>query len=500
MVKVTKSSDNESVEDKENLLQALKVEAKKNEGKAKDGKSQDEVFNKILEKITKIGFRKLAGKEYTDDIKKPLLSKHFIVPIAKETLKISKEVGFQLAKHNSIIYLFNGCYWVAISQDKLSAFLGECSIKMGVTPNESDFFRFRENLVSQFYSSAYFENPEISKDNVLINLRNGTFEVSGHGQILRAFNPEDFMRYQLPFSYDTKATAPLFEKYLDRVLPDKDLQNLLSEYLGYVFIKNLKLEKVLLLFGGGGNGKSVIFEIINKLFGSENITNYPLDSLNEPQNRAELEGKLLNYASELKDGIDSDTFKQLASGEPIFTRRLYQSPYVMTDYAKLMFNANKLPKDVEHNEAYFRRFIIIPFTETITAEEKDVQLHNKIINNELSGVFNWVLLGLNRVILNKGFTVSKISTNFLEAYKNESDTVAMFLDENGYEKNFDGKYTSASELYSSYKEYSKTYCYSPLNFKNFKARLESRKITVYKKDIGLVVNVVKVPLIIDKNS
>lgn len=462
--------------------------------------SQDEIFSTILEKITKINFRKLAGKDYTDDIKKPLLLKHYIVPIAENTLKISQEVGFQLAKHNSIIYLFNGCYWVAISEDKLGAFLVKCSIKMGVKANESVWFRFKENLSSQFYSSAYFENPTISKDKVLINLKNGTFEVSEHEQILRAFKPEDFMRYQLSFSYDTTVTAPLFQKYLDRVLPDKELQNLLAEYLGYVFVKNLKLEKVLLLFGGGGNGKSVLFEVINVLFGIENITNYPLDSLNEPQNRAELEGKLLNYASELKDGIDSNIFKQLASGEPIFTRKLYQAPYVMTDYAKLMFNTNTLPRDVEHNEAYFRRFIIIPFTETITAEEKDVELHTKIIKNELSGVFNWILLGLNRVILNRGFTFSKISTNFLEAYKNESDTVAMFLDEQGYEKNFDGKYTPAHELYVVYKEYSRTYGYSPLNFKNFRIRLESKKFRVHKMGIGLVVNVIKNPLIFEENN
>ena len=155
------------------------------------------VFSKILERIVKINFRKLAGTVYREDIKKPLLIQHYLVPIAEETLKISKQVGFQLAKHNSIIYLFNGCYWVEISEDKLRAFLGECSKIMGVTPNESKYVKFRDNLVSQFYSSAYFENPEISKDKVLINLKNGTFEISEQGQFLRVFSPEDFMRYQL---------------------------------------------------------------------------------------------------------------------------------------------------------------------------------------------------------------------------------------------------------------------------------------------------------------
>ena len=33
----------------------------------------------------------------------------------------------------------------------------------------------------------------------------------------------------------------------------------------------------------------------------------------------------------------------------------------MTDYGKLMFNCNELPKEVEQTNAFFRRFIIIPF-------------------------------------------------------------------------------------------------------------------------------------------
>ena len=78
--------------------------------------------------------------------------------------------------------------------------------------------------------------------------------------------------------YNPQAKAPLFEAYLNRVLPDIKRQKILAEYLGFVFIKHgsnrLKEEKALILYGTGANGKSVFFEIVSALLGAENISNY----------------------------------------------------------------------------------------------------------------------------------------------------------------------------------------------------------------------------------
>lgn len=461
---------------------------------AAEEQSQDEIFDKILASSSKVNFRKLAGKKFIEDTEKKLEQKHYVVIVTENVLEKAKELGYHLAMNNGMIYVFNGRYWVSISESKLETLLGKCALKMGVDMIESKFFRFRENLLKQFFSCAYFTRPESSQDKVLINLQNGTFEVTTLKQSLRAFKDLDFLRYQLPFSYDTTATAPLFHQYLDRVLPEKELQDILAEYIGYVFVKNLKLEKVLLLYGSGANGKSVFFEIINAMLGKENISNFSLTSLNNETYRSNLEDKLLNYGSEIKGSLESDIFKQMASGEPIGAKRLYKDPFIMRDYAKLMFNANELPKDVEHNEAYFRRFLIVPFLVTIPTEERNPELPKQIIGSELSGVFNWVLSGLNRVLTNKAFSYSKTSQTFLEKYKNESDTVFMFLEEQNYKPCYDGEGTTLSELYSEYKMYCGLFGYYPNNVKNFRNRLESNKLQVVKKSIGLFVSTIKTPI------
>jgi putative DNA primase/helicase len=245
---------------------------------------------------------------------------------------------------------------------------------------------YPEKAPAQFMADKYLSTPKINKDNVLINLQNGTFEITPKKTHLRDFDRKDFITHQLPFKYEPEATAPLFQNYLDEVLPDIEKQRVFAEYCGYIFVKPsvLKLEKMLILYGTGANGKSVFFEILNALLGTENISNYSLQSLTNDNGyfRAKIGNKLVNYASEINGKLETDIFKQMASGEPIEARLPYGEPFILNEYAKLIFNCNELPKDVEHTDAYFRRFLIVGFDVTIPESKQDKELHKKIINNE----------------------------------------------------------------------------------------------------------------------
>src|SRR5690625_6441761 len=159
---------------------------------------------------------------------------------------------------------------------------------------------------------------------ILINLMNGTIEITPDKQELRDFQADDFLTYQLPFRYDPEAEAPRFEKYLNEVLPDEESQRVRSEFIGIIFTRNLKQEKVLFLYGSGRNGKSVMFDIIRSMLGEENISFYGLESLTNDNGyyRAKLVNKLINWASDIGDRLQSNTFKQLASRSEEHTSEL----------------------------------------------------------------------------------------------------------------------------------------------------------------------------------
>lgn len=448
-----------------------------------------EILSQLLEQFEPLDFEAMANPHNAENFK--LTNKHYTVLSIENVLQIAENNRWGLCKNHDFIYLFNGTFWAEIDKETFQKFLGEAAEQMGVAKFSARFYQFREQLFKQFLATAYLPTPESNKYTVLINLQNGTFEVSPKGTQLRPFDRSDFLTYQLPFEYNPQAKAPLFEAYLNKVLPDKERQKVLAEYLGFVFIKHgsnrLKEEKALILYGTGANGKSVFFEIVSALLGTENTSNYSLQSLTNDNGyfRAKLANKLVNYGSEINGKLESAIFKQLVSGEPVEARLPYHEPFTLKQYAKLIFNCNELPKDVEHTNAYFRRFLIIPFDVTIPPQEQDKQLHTKIIEKELSGVFNWVLDGLNRLLEQKRFTDCEAVKQAVEQYKSQSDSVKMFIDENNYQST-PTDYRLIKDLYTEYRGYCIEDGFKPVNKSNFIKRLSGFGVLVDRLNVGNV--------------
>jgi putative DNA primase/helicase len=461
-------------------------------------KLKNELFgdNQIYTDIQSYEYKE-ALKQYQKvarELSKCSLKKdHYLILCIEQLRKIATANKWGLCKKNGFIYLFNGSYWNEIDKERFQAFLGNVALQMGVEKFKAKIHTFKDELFKQFMAESYLPTPKGKKNCVLINLQNGTFEITPTKRGLRNFEQKDFITHQLPFEYDPEATAPMFQKYLDEVLPDKEKQRIFAEYCGYIFINPsvLKLEKMLILFGTGANGKSVFFEILNALLGIENISNYSLQSLTNENgySRAKIGNKLVNYASEINGRLETDVFKQIASGEPIEARLPYGDPFVLHQYAKLIFNCNELPKDVEHTNAFFRRFMIIEFNVTIPEDKQDKQLPNKIIQSELSGVFNWILQGLDRVMKQKNFSKCEAVDNARSDYEKQSDSVQMFISEMGY-KTSTTEYVLIPELYSKYKVFCSDDGYRAVGKIKFIQRLNHFRIFVTKINLGNVVYII----------
>lgn len=89
----------------------------------------------------------------------------------------------------------------------------------------------------------------------------------------------------------------------------------------------------------------------------------------------------------------------------------------LTDYAKMLFCLNELPRTNDKSNGYFRRFQIVPFKVQIPKSEVDSKLAEKIVSTELPGIMNWVLEGRKRLITQSGFTESSLCQKQLEEYR-----------------------------------------------------------------------------------
>jgi putative DNA primase/helicase len=440
-----------------------------------------EVLQEILDNLLPINFRTETGLADGDNIPQ----KHFRILTVQKVLETAQTLNCGLCRNQDFIYGFNGAFWQLVDRNELETFLGEAGQKLGVDKITARDYEFKAKLFKQFMADAYLPKPKTIDDKVLINLQNGTYEITKDEMRLRGFSRADFLTYQLSFSYDETATYPKWQAFLDKVLPDASRQYLLAEYAAYVFARHLKLEKTLILYGTGANGKSVVFEVFNALLGKENVSNYSLEALGDNYYRAMIGNKLLNYSSEISNRLQAEKFKQLTSGEPVEARLPYGQPMILTNYARLAFNCNELPKDVEHTKAFFRRFLIIPFDVTIPDEEQNPNLPKEIIQSELSGVFNWLLDGLKRLLDRNRFSPCEASEKMLQTFQRESDSVAMFLSDEGYKADAED-YLQVQDVYRNYRTYCLDNGYKPLGRNNFTKRLETNGVVIERYNVGNV--------------
>jgi putative DNA primase/helicase len=447
------------------------------------------ILDCILELVEPLNFRALAR---LDGDRTPK-AQHYIVHTVEQVLSIANASGYGLCRNQGFVYVYTGTYWQVLENESVEQLLGLAAERMGVDFNDARFYAFRERLLNQFVCAAHLNTPQPREGVTLVNCANGTFEVTGSEQRLRPFDPADFITYQLPFDFDPEATAPQFMRYLDRVLPDKGLQDIVAEYMGYVFAKGVKHEKLLVLYGSGANGKSVLFDIVTALLGgSANVSNYSLGSLTSDSStaeyyRAKLANKLVNYASEINARtLGADLTKQLASGEPVSARHPYGQPFTITNYAKLIFNANELPRDIEATHAFHRRLLIVPFDVRIPDAEQDKYLAPRIIQGELSGVFNWCLDGLRRLLANGRFTQSDKVEQVADEYRRLSDSVRAWIEETGLTPSATD-YLTQKDLFQQYRTVCLENGNRPCSQGTFGERLKGAGFTIDKRNVGNIV-------------
>ena len=451
---------------------------KQSEPKMADHK---EITELLLAQIKRVDFREVISLPEGEDLKQ----KHIIYAIVKNLLKVSKDNKWNLAKAYDYIYVFNGAFWRQFDKEQIKNFLGESAIKMGCPDYDAKQWEFKDKLLKQFLSDAFLTVPEPNEEEVSINFQNGTGRIINSNFVLNDFDPSDFITYQLPYQYESTAKCPMFDNYLLRVLPDDSSRILLQEFCGFIFTR-LNIEKCLMLIGGGKNGKSVFFNIINALIGKENVLNFSLGLFGHEYNRAKLTNVLLNYSSEKGFDLPVDTFKALISGEPIQAREPYGKPFTLKNRAKFIFNTNSLPKETEASEAYFRRFLVIPFEQVISDSEVDIDLADKIIKSELAGVFNWVLIGLNRIMKNRKFSDCEKAKKAVENFKKSSDSVLLFVEEeNYYKSSIQNK--ALKELFTEYKGYCQDSNFRPVSIQKFAERLKNAGFETERKNYGTII-------------
>ncbi|MFB5165975.1 phage/plasmid primase, P4 family, partial [Parageobacillus toebii] len=139
------------------------------------------------------------------------------------------------------------------------------------------------------------------------------------------------------------------------------------------------------------------------------------------------QNKVIIYTKPLEE---TGVFKALVSGDRIIAEDKFRDPFFFRCTARLLFSCNELPANyVDRSEGFFRRLLIIPFTNQIEQDKVDPHLFEKLIE-EVDGIVQWALIGLHRLMENNfQFSHSDSSERLLQHYRKESNNVIWFVEE-----------------------------------------------------------------------
>jgi putative DNA primase/helicase len=290
----------------------------------------------------------------------------------------------------------------------------------------------RNEIEAYIRAHTIKEIPETDK--YLIAVKNGVLDV--RTRELKAFNHEYYIFNALPVSYDQNAKCPQFDKFLPEVVPSEKDRTVLQEHGGYSLLKDNRFQKALMLTGKKQNGKSTFLRVIEALLGKVNVSSVPLQILSDSTYRfylSQLYGKMANICADLPANKlkETDTFKKVVAGDSVMGEVKYVAPFDFQPYAKLFYSANQLPQLPKDVEAFLVRWDMVEFPNTFLPGDprRDPELKEKLTTpEELSGVLNWCLSGLERLMNNNGFTKSDTLAELEDRWIIEGDTIKAFVD------------------------------------------------------------------------
>lgn len=298
-------------------------------------------------------------------------------------------------------------------------------------------------------------------DPYLFSLGNGTLSLPRRGVMsdadqvrLREHRRADLISRIGRVAYNPAAECAGWQRFLTQVQPDPAMRLFLQTYMGYC-LTGLCTEQVLLvMYGGGANGKSTFMEVLAHILGSYAAT-VPIQTFMFDQRRgggdatpdlARLPGVRLVTAAEPEVGsrLSESLVKTITGGEQIAARKLYEDQFTFTPQFKLILSCNQRPRVIGSDEGIWRRILLVPWETTIPEHERDRGLVEKL-KQEASGILNWLLDGA-RLWAERGIAVPEPVRAATREYREDSDPVGQFLETN-VEKDPAAPNVSAKELY-----------------------------------------------------
>lgn len=294
--------------------------------------------------------------------------------------------------------------------------------------------------------------PDFSLHEDRVHVANGTYN------LYSGFTEEkEYCRNRLTVNYNPDAPKPeRWLTFLSELFEEEDIITF-QQYMGYLLLPITKCQKMLLIIGKGGEGKSRIGVVLRSIFGN----NMNIGSIAKIESnrfaRADLENRLLLLDDDMKlEALpETHTIKSIVTAElPMDLEKKGIQSYQGVLYARFIGLGNGTLRSLHDNtEGFFRRQIILTTKDKPEGRVDDPFLAEKLCR-EKEGIFNWMLEGLESLLLNDlKFTISAGAEENLNSSRNDANNAGLFMESEGYIKYGEDYEISSRDLYEVYRQW-----------------------------------------------
>jgi len=270
----------------------------------------------------------------------------------------------------------------------------------------------------------------------LINFNNGVLDLNT-GKLME-HSPSIYMTTKIPCDYvpcKSRNDAPTFKGFLDDLTQcDRDVQKLLFEYIGAIIsnVHGYRFKKMLILYGKGDTGKSVLRDFVIELIGRENSHSIDLKDLNNRFGTSQIFGKRLAGAGDLAFAAipELDKVKELTGGDDLNAEYKGKDGFSYKYTGFLWYNTNQLPTfRGDTGKHVFQRLLVVPCNNVIPEERQDKNLVSKLLQEKEAIIY--LCICHLRNVLQRGylFTEGEVVKTARANYMNENNSLLRFVHE-----------------------------------------------------------------------
>lgn len=381
--------------------------------------------------------------------------------------------------------------WEKRSDEQLAARLSQDILRAGRARGIKELCGGKFRNMSKLRPCIQLLKGEVAKVDAFppqvgrIHLKNGMLDLTGSVPVLRGFSPRDYSRNPIPVAYDASAKIDWWNtRVLDRLLEPEDA-DWLQRWAGMLMLGVNLRQKILIVLGTGGAGKSTILNVLQKLVGERNCVDLRTRHLDERFEMESYIGKTLLIGSDVPGNFLQTpgiyNLKRL-TGDDLITAELKGGGRVQMRgifNCGIVSNSRLTLRTDDDVTAWRRRLCLMECVNAAVPEGERIEnFDDVLLEKEGAAILNWAIEGALRILGGDKLSLTPAQLDRVDGLLNASDSVRAFL--RGSVISAPTENVTVDELSSAYADFCAEQGWRGVSNRDFQGQLPDAMLELFR--------------------